>query len=74
MKMSNYCCNAVGNSNLTLKKNNLKKYPWLNDVICKVSFFSACNKRRNDSCRFERFDANRTGSQTSFHGYVPNTS
>ena len=72
--MSNYCCNAVGNSNSTLKKNNLEKYPWLNDVICKVSFFSACNKRKNHSCRFERFDANRTGSQTSFHGHVPNIS
>ena len=72
--MSNYCCNAVGCSNSTLKKNNLEKYPWLKDVICKVSSFSACNNIKNDSCRFERFDANQTGSQISFHGYVPNTS
>ena len=72
--MSNYCCNAVGCSNSTLNKNNLEKYPWLKDVICKVSSFSACNNIKNDSCRFERFDANRTGSQISFHGYVPNTS
>ena len=72
--MSNYCCYAVGCSISTLKKNNLEKYPWLKDVICKVSFFFACNKRKNDSCRFERFDMKRTGSQTSFHGYVPNTS
>ena len=41
--MSNYCCNTVGCSNSTLKKNNLEKYPWLKDVICKVSSFSACN-------------------------------
>ena len=72
--MSNYCCNTVGCSNSTLKKNNLEKYPWLKDVICKVSSFSPCNNIKNDSCRFERFDANRTGSQISLHGYVPNTS
>ena len=58
--MSNYCCNAFGCSNSTLKKNNVEKY-------------SARNKRKNDSCRFERFDSNLTKSQTSFHGYVPNT-
>ena len=30
--MSNYCCNAFGCSNSTLKKNNVEKYPWLKDV------------------------------------------
>ena len=30
--MSNSCCNAVGCSNSTLKKNNVEKYPWLKDV------------------------------------------
>ena len=30
--MSNYCCNAVGCSNSTLKKNNVEKYPWLKYV------------------------------------------
>ena len=30
--MSNYCCNAVGCSNSTLKKNNVEKYPSLKDV------------------------------------------
>ena len=27
---------------------------------CRVSFFSTCNKRKNVSCIFERFDANLT--------------
>ena len=27
-------------------------------------------KKKDDSCRFEPFDANRTGPQTSFHRYT----
>ena len=30
--MSNYCCNAFGCSNSTLKKNNVENYPCLKDV------------------------------------------
>ena len=69
--MPNYCCNAVGCSNSTLKQKNVEN---TRVKRCKVSFFSACNNNKNDSCRFERFDANQTRPQTSFHGYVPNTS
>ena len=61
--MSNYCCNAVGCSNSTLKKNNVEKYPWLKDVMFRS--FPHATREKNDT--------NRTGSQTSFHGYVPNT-
>ena len=66
--MSNSCCNAVDCK--TLKKNNVEKYPWLKDVKFRSPHAS---REKNDNCRFERFDTNRTGSQTSFHGYVPNT-
>ena len=69
--MSNSCCNAVDCSNSTLKKNNVEKYPWLKDV--KFRSFPHASREKNDNCRLERFDTNRTGSQTSFHGYVPNT-
>ena len=71
--MPNYCCNAVGCSNSTLKQKNVEKYPWLKDVKFH-SLPHATGEKKNDSCRFQRFGANRTGPQTSFHGYVPNTS
>ena len=69
--MSNYCCNAFGCSNSTLKTNNVEKYPWLKDV--EFRSFPHATREENDSCRFEHFDANLTKSQTSFHEYVPNT-
>ena len=40
--MPNYCCNAVGCSNSTLKQKNVEKYLFKR---CKVSFFSACNNK-----------------------------
>ena len=70
--MSNYCSNAFCCSNSTLKKNNVEKYPWLKDVVFRS--FRHATRQKNDSCKFERFNVNLSKSQTSFNGYVPNTS
>ena len=43
--MPNYCCNAVGCSNSTLKQKNVEKYPWLKDVKFH-SFLHATREKR----------------------------